>query len=116
MTDTSNYRAADDKYEAQNDYKVDPTGDLNDDSYVRSGDRTIPVQKDSASIEDPIQPPTSNSDAQLEQDEKEAIDKSNIIKGRTRHAKPVGSYSEGPDEDDLPKEVKSGEDGTSATR
>ena len=65
MTDTSNYRAADDKYEAQNDYKVAPTGDLNDDSYVRPGEKTIPVQKDSAPIDDPIQPPTSNSDAQL---------------------------------------------------
>jgi hypothetical protein len=65
MSDKSNYRAADDKYEAQNDYKVNPTGDLDDDSYVRSGDKTIPVQKDSAPIDDPVQPPKSNSDAQL---------------------------------------------------
>ncbi len=65
MTDKSNYRAADDKYEAQNDEKFDPSGDLNDSSYVRPGDSTVPVQKDSAPVEDPVQPPTSNSDAQL---------------------------------------------------
>ena len=50
-----------------------------------------------------------------EQDEKEAIDKSNIIKDRTRHAKPEGvGYSEGPEEDDLPKNVRDGLDGRSA--
>ena len=41
----------------------------------------------------------------LEEDEQEAIDKSNILRGdRLRHAKPRTSnkYSEGPDEDDLP--------------
>lgn len=65
MTDKSNYRAADDRYEAQNDPKTEVSGDINDDSYVRSGDKTIPVQKDSAPVEDPIQPPQSNSDAQL---------------------------------------------------
>ncbi|KAK7900276.1 hypothetical protein LTR67_004022 [Exophiala xenobiotica] len=116
MTDKSNYRAADDKYEAQNDDKFDPSGDLNDSSYVRPGDSTVPVQKDSAPVEDPMQAPKSNSDAQLEQDEREAIDRGNVVKGRTRHAKPTGSYSEGPDEDQLPKEVASGVDGTSSTR
>ncbi|KAK5256155.1 hypothetical protein LTR40_010569, partial [Exophiala xenobiotica] len=99
MTDKSNYRGADDKYEAQNDDKFDPSGDLNDSSYVRPGDSTVPVQKDSAPVEDPMQAPKSNSDAQLEQDEREAIDRGNVVKGRTRHAKPTGSYSEGPDED-----------------
>ncbi|KAL2424520.1 hypothetical protein ABEF95_011365 [Exophiala dermatitidis] len=114
MTDNSNYRAADDRYEAQNDPKTEVSGDINDDSYVRSGDKTIPVQKDSAPVEDPIQPPQSNTNAQLEQDEREAIDKSNIVKGgRTRGAQPTGSYSEGPDEDDLPKEVVTGESGRS---
>ena len=65
MTDKSNYRAADDKYEAQNDYKSDPSGDLNDSSYVRPRESTVPVQKDSAPVEDPVQPPRSNTDAQL---------------------------------------------------
>jgi hypothetical protein len=46
-----------------------------------------------------------------EQDEKEAIDKGNIMKGRTRHAKPTGRYTEPGDEDNLPAE-----DGTSAVR
>jgi len=42
----------------------------------------------------------------LEQDEKEAIDKSNILKGgRTRGAtKPAGTYQEPQGEDDLPAE------------
>jgi Histone chaperone domain CHZ len=47
-----------------------------------------------------------------EQDEAEAIDKSNILKaGRTRGAKPEGSYVEPSDEEGLPAN-----DGTSATR
>ena len=69
-----------------------------------------------------MQPPYSNSDQQLgesipefyfsfrtnpyiEQDEREAVDKSNILRGdRLRHAKPSTSnkYNEGPDETDLP--------------
>ena len=52
-----------------------------------------------------------------ERDDKEAIDKSNILKSRTRHAKPQGpGYSEGPDEDDLPAAARDGDDGTSAVR
>ena len=49
----------------------------------------------------------------IERDEKDAIDESNIIDKRTRGAKPTGSLSEGPDEDDLPETVASGNDGTS---
>jgi hypothetical protein len=51
-----------------------------------------------------------------ERDEREAIDKSNIIKGGLRHAKPryKGGYNEGPGEDDLPAEVE--ETGQSDTR
>ena len=46
-----------------------------------------------------------------ERDDKEAIDKSNIIKGdRTRHAKPAGTYKEPGDEEGLPGP----DDGTSA--
>lgn len=42
-------------------------------------------------------------------DDNEAIDKSNIVEGRTRGAGPKGGYSE-PDEDDLPVEVKEGKE------
>ncbi|KAJ5987542.1 hypothetical protein N7451_011907 [Penicillium sp. IBT 35674x] len=73
----------------------------------------VPVQGDNEDFEDPIDPSYSNSDQQLaepltkniEADENEAVDKSNILKGdRLRHAKPQTSnkYNEGPDEDDLP--------------
>lgn len=44
----------------------------------------------------------------IAQDEKDAVDKSNILGGdRLRHAKPQTSnkYNEGPDEDDLPAEA-----------
>lgn len=48
----------------------------------------------------------------IEQDEAEAIDKSNILKGgRTRGAEPSGSYVEPGDEEGLPSN-----DGTSAVR
>ncbi|KAL1978713.1 hypothetical protein VTN31DRAFT_1572 [Thermomyces dupontii] len=108
-------RQADDRYEAEND----PRGSENlfDDSYVEGG--PIPVQRDEEPLDDPIQPPFSNTDAQLEQDEREAIDRSNILKGsRTRHAKPRtrNAYNEGPDEDDLPAEVLQGNSGRSSTR
>ena len=52
-----------------------------------------------------------------ERDEREAIDKSNILKGdRTRHAKPVDTYKEPSDEQGLPKTVLDGTDGMSSTR
>ncbi|KAI9885931.1 MAG: hypothetical protein M1823_002257 [Watsoniomyces obsoletus] len=108
--------SADDKYEAQNDVtRADvPSGDITSKDYVSSG--PVPVQKDDAPVEDPIDEGTADTDAQLERDDREAIDQSNIIKDRTRHAKPVGSYSEGPDEGDLPKAVADGDDGTSNVR
>ncbi|CAI7618932.1 hypothetical protein E8E15_001734 [Penicillium rubens] len=81
------------------------------DSYAkesRSGLKDqVPVQGDNKRFEDPIQPPYSNSDQQLEEDEQEAIDKSNILSGdRLRHAKPrTSKYNEEPDEFDLPAEA-----------
>ncbi|KIX08654.1 uncharacterized protein Z518_03311 [Rhinocladiella mackenziei CBS 650.93] len=113
MTDKSNFRAGDDRYEAQNDDATEVTGDINDASYVRPGEATIPVQKDTDPVEDPVKPPESNSDEQLEGDEKEAINQDNIIGQRTRAAKPSGSYSEGLDEDELPSDVVSGNMGRS---
>jgi len=64
MTDRSNYRAADDAYEAKND-KPPVSGTINDESYTSSDSESVPVQRDFARVNDPIQPPTSNSDAQL---------------------------------------------------
>ncbi|MCJ1439651.1 MAG: hypothetical protein MMC23_000131 [Stictis urceolatum] len=114
MSVNQNERRGDDDYEARNDAATDVTGSVNDDSYATSRNETIPVQKDSDAVEDPIQAPDSNSDAQLERDENDAIDQSNVMGQRTRGAKPGGSYSEGPDEDDLPAEVVSGDVGRSA--
>lgn len=54
-----------------------------------------------------------------EDDEREAIDRSNILKGdRLRHANARSStgYNEGPDEDELPADVSAGDNGRSATR
>ncbi|MDI1492257.1 MAG: hypothetical protein OHK93_003469 [Ramalina farinacea] len=72
--------------------------------YIPSGkidDSDITVAKDEAPVEEGINTATEDSDEQLQKDDSDAIDKSNIIGGRTRGAKPQGGYSD-PDEDDLP--------------
>ncbi|KAF7589027.1 hypothetical protein BBP40_004854 [Aspergillus hancockii] len=114
-------RQAEDRYEAQNDTSP-VSGDFQDNTYARETRSElrshIPVVKDDASLDDPMQPPFSNSDQQLERDEGEAIDRSNILGGdRLRHSKPTtqNKYSEGPDEDDLPEDVRYGQSGRSAT-
>jgi hypothetical protein len=71
-----------------------PDVQVQDESYLALGREPIPVQKDDAPVEDPIDAKTADSDEQLERDEKESIDKSNIIKDKTRHANPIGSYKE----------------------
>ncbi|KAK4064433.1 hypothetical protein Trihar35433_7950 [Trichoderma harzianum] len=71
-----------------------PEGQVQDDSYVTGGKESIPVQSDNAPLEDPIQASSADTDQQLEQDDKEAIDKSNIIDERTRGSKPRRSYEE----------------------
>ncbi|KAG9561698.1 hypothetical protein KCU77_g8276, partial [Aureobasidium melanogenum] len=88
------------------------TGIAGDNDYQsRTGQSEIPVQRDEASIEDPIDPDTADSDKVLEQDEKAAMNEDNIIDGRTRGAaKPKGSYQEPGDEEGLPGP----DDGTSA--
>ncbi|KAK1497046.1 hypothetical protein CTAM01_08058 [Colletotrichum tamarilloi] len=80
-----------------------PTGDVQDNEYVsRQGDREpVSVLGDDAKVEDPIDAETADSDAQLERDDKEAIDKSNIVEGRTRGAKPTGEYREPGDTEGL---------------
>ncbi|KAI4130729.1 MAG: hypothetical protein LQ347_003265 [Umbilicaria vellea] len=96
--------SADDKYEPENDTATD-------NSYAsRTGQSQIPVQKDQAPIEDPIDPKTADSDEMLARDDADAIDQSNILDGgRTRGAKPQGGYREPGDEEGLPEN-----DGTSS--
>ncbi|KAL6235469.1 hypothetical protein BDW75DRAFT_230315 [Aspergillus navahoensis] len=108
-------RLAEDAYERENDFSAPVSGEYNDSSYAHETgtqgfSKGIPVQSDDADYDDPMQPPFSNSNQQLEQDEREAINKSNIISGKgrsLRHSKPQAptGYSEGPDEDDLPAEA-----------
>ena len=60
--------SADDQYEQQNDVVGGdvPAGDASDDSYKsRTGQSHIPVQSDSAPVEDPIDPATADSDETL---------------------------------------------------
>ncbi|KAI5269067.1 hypothetical protein E4T47_07306 [Aureobasidium subglaciale] len=88
------------------------TGVASDNDYAsRTGQNEIPVQKDEAAIEDPIDPDTADSDKVLEQDEKAAMNEDNILDERTRGAaKPKGAYTEPGDDEGLPGP----EDGTSA--
>ncbi|PON27612.1 hypothetical protein TGAM01_v203379 [Trichoderma gamsii] len=67
---------------------------LQDDSYATQTNEPVPVQSDNKGVEDPINASRADSDQQLEQDDKEAIDKSNIVDERTRGAKPMGTYRE----------------------
>ncbi|KAK6213183.1 hypothetical protein QIS74_09185 [Colletotrichum tabaci] len=80
-----------------------PTGEVSDNEYVsRQGDRQpIDVVSDETKVEDPTDPEIADSDAQLERDDKEAIDKSNIVKERTRGAQPAGEYREPGDTEGL---------------
>ncbi|EMC92693.1 hypothetical protein BAUCODRAFT_27047 [Baudoinia panamericana UAMH 10762] len=111
-----------------------PTGIATDNDYVsRTGQKEgpIPVQKDEAGVEDPIDPATADSDEQLgthstqhvklvrktnelpAKDDTEAINQNNIINERTRGAtKKAGTYQEPGDEEGLPGP----EDGTSNIR
>lgn len=60
--------SADDQYEQQNDtLRGDvPAGDVKDNDYAsRTGQHQIPVQKDEAPVEDPINPATADSDEAL---------------------------------------------------
>ncbi|KAF2189530.1 hypothetical protein K469DRAFT_736853 [Zopfia rhizophila CBS 207.26] len=113
----ANERKYDDKYEAQNDATGGdvPSGVPKDDSYVtRGSQRQVQVQRDDAPVEDPIgDPKIANSDRTLERDDREAIDRSNVLEGRTRGAtKKPGTYVEPGDEEGLPGP----HDGSSATR
>ncbi|KAI9811299.1 MAG: hypothetical protein M1832_000913 [Thelocarpon impressellum] len=106
----------DDQYEQQNDVTGGdvPAGDSKEDGYVsRTGQKThVPVQSDEEPVEDPIDPATADTDEQLNRDDNEAIDESNIIGDRTRGAGPRGGYREPGDDEGLPGP----EDGSSANR
>ncbi|KAM0251928.1 hypothetical protein ACHAQJ_007943 [Trichoderma viride] len=74
---------------------TDIEGSLQDNSYATSQNKEpVPVQGDSKPVEDPVKASSADSDQQLEQDDKEAIDKSKIVGERTRGSKPRGSYQE----------------------
>ncbi|ROT43141.1 hypothetical protein SODALDRAFT_347939 [Sodiomyces alkalinus F11] len=77
-----------------------PEGQVQDDSYATGANESVPVQSDDAKVEEPIKTELADTDQQLEQDEREAVDKSNIIQEGLRHAKPRGTYKE-PDNQDL---------------
>ncbi|KAF2653285.1 hypothetical protein K491DRAFT_603246 [Lophiostoma macrostomum CBS 122681] len=104
--------STDAQYEQKNDFAEGPAGDAVDNDYAsRTGQSFIPVQKDEAPVEDPIDPATADTDEQLARDDNEAIDTSNILDSRTRGAtKKAGTYAEPGDEEGLPGP----EDGTSA--
>ncbi|KNG46943.1 hypothetical protein DDE82_006356 [Stemphylium lycopersici] len=80
-----------------------PNGNVTDNTYQsRTGQSEIPVQKDEAPVESTEYDNGGDSDKQLERDEKDAIDSSNIIDERTRGAtKQSGTYAEPGDEEGL---------------
>lgn len=79
--------------------------DSTDDDYAsRTGQSTIPVQRDGQAVEAGgyEDADVADSDAQLQRDDADAIDKSNIIDSRTRGAaKSSGTYQEPGDEEGL---------------
>jgi len=81
-----------------------PSEQENDYSSRQGQDKSqVPVVKDDAKVEDPIDENTADSDEQLAKDDKDAIDESNILDERTRGAaKKEGSYAEPGDEEVCP--------------
>jgi hypothetical protein len=63
--DKSDYRGADDAYEAKSDNATEVAGDVRDSAYANSDEYPVKVQGDNAPIENPIDPPDSNSDSAL---------------------------------------------------
>jgi hypothetical protein len=125
---TSSESEAEDQYEARfDDTGGDvPSDEVKDNSYVFEDEKEpIPVEPDDAPVEDPVQPPESNSDEELgnllhlheshtsnasvkirqatAQDEAEVVVDHKVIGERTRGAtKPAGTYREPGDEEGLP--------------
>ncbi|KAI0970655.1 hypothetical protein F4678DRAFT_462356 [Xylaria arbuscula] len=86
----SSWSETDDRHGVPEDIREAPPGQVSDDSYVTKGRNAepVPVVGDEASIEDPVRPEKADSDEQLNIDEKEAIDKRNILKDRLRGNEP----------------------------
>ncbi|PVI06114.1 hypothetical protein DM02DRAFT_623426 [Periconia macrospinosa] len=89
---------------AKNQQDDIPEGIVKDNDYATRDDKNpIPVVPDDVPVEDPYDPTTADSSKQLERDEKDAIDRRNIINERTRGAaKKPGTYIEPGDEEGLP--------------
>jgi len=104
----------DEGHETRDQFSEDvPAGDgiVDNDYKSRTGQSEIPVVGDNQVEQGGVDPATADSDETLARDDKEAIDESNIIDGRTRGAAKK-SYAEPGDEEGLPGP----EDGTSSTR
>ncbi|KAH7400712.1 hypothetical protein DE146DRAFT_471350 [Phaeosphaeria sp. MPI-PUGE-AT-0046c] len=90
---------------------------VDNDYKSRTGQSEIPVQSDEAGIESTEYDNGGDSDRQLEKDENDAIDRSNIIDERTRGAtKKSGTYTEPGDEEEVDNLTAGGQDGTSSGR
>ncbi|RYP48636.1 hypothetical protein DL768_005480 [Monosporascus sp. mg162] len=97
------YHQSDDKPSSTTGAPEDevPEGQVQDDSYVMGADKNgepVPVIGDDAKVEDPVDAKDADSNRQLERDEKEAIDESNIVEGG-REKPPARSLKEPSDED-----------------
>ncbi|KAI9726179.1 MAG: hypothetical protein M1828_001852 [Chrysothrix sp. TS-e1954] len=92
---------------AQQDKDADPTSHPETD-YKTDTKSDVPVTADEP-IDEAVDEEKMNSDAQLQKDDDEAIDKSNIVGSRTRQAAPSGGYREPGDEEGIPTD-----DGTSS--
>ncbi|CAK3915033.1 Hypothetical predicted protein [Lecanosticta acicola] len=84
-----------------------PSDEVQDNEYAsRTGQKEhIPVQKDEENVEAGgyEDAEVADSDAQLDRDDKDAIDKDNIVQGRTRGAaKEKGGYREPGDDEGIP--------------
>ncbi|KAK3061307.1 hypothetical protein LTS18_006561 [Coniosporium uncinatum] len=98
--------SSDDQYEQQNDAMAGtndvPAGNSKDNDYAsRTGQSHIPVQTDDAPVEEsPYKAETADSDAQLVQDEQDALKEGETVSSRTRGAtKASGTYTEPGDEE-----------------
>ncbi|KAK6507961.1 hypothetical protein TWF481_006381 [Arthrobotrys musiformis] len=99
--------------EMKPDAEFNPKRDVSDASaneYRSADGYPVPVveDKDISGVD----PATAGGDRELARDEDEAINQNNIIKSRTRGAKPQGKYREPGDEEGLPGP----DEGTSAVR
>lgn len=85
---------------ADDTYEPDTSAAQDNDYKSRTGQSDIPVQSDDAPVEGGVDPATADSDEQLAADDKEAINKDNIIDSKTRGAEPAqGTYKEPGDEE-----------------